>query len=270
MLRTERRFRRRLRPAFPTPRPSFGNSTLSSRAADSFKTGDIDEGQAALAEVSKSDPKMYIVPFMLGESALRRSDWVKAATELQRCLDLNPNFDQAMTGLARALLGLGKPDEARQWLEKALKLNPKNYRAWYELGSIESETDQAAAIADMEKAISIQPNFASLRRDLGMLQFKKKNYAEAITHLARAAELGVEDGPLFNFLGISYSRTGQFNKAISTYKLGLAIDPGLAEAHLNLGFAYQKLGQSALARKEYAEACRSRPSLCRVVPSRDP
>ncbi len=118
--------------------------------------------------------------------------WDEAATELQKCLELNPNFDQAMAALARALLNLGRLDEAKAWLDKALKFNPQNYRAWYERGFIESKTDKAAAIADMERAVSIQPNFASLRRDLGMLQFQQQNYAEAAKHLAKAAELGVE------------------------------------------------------------------------------
>ncbi len=137
--------------------------------------------------------------FMLGENALRRQAWDEAATELQKCLELNPNFDQAMAALARALLNLGRTDEAKAWLDKALKFNPQNYRAWYERGFIESKTDKAAAIADMEKAVSIQPNFASLRRDLGMLQFQQQNYPEAAKHLAKAAELDVDEAPLYNF-----------------------------------------------------------------------
>ena len=40
--------------------------------------------------------------------------------QLQRCLELNPNFDNAMTGLARALAKLGREDEAKSWLHKAL------------------------------------------------------------------------------------------------------------------------------------------------------
>ena len=170
-----------------------------------------------------------------------------------------------MAALARALLNLGRMDEAKAWLDKALKFNPQNYRAWYERGFIESKTDKAAAIADMEKAVSIQPNFASLRRDLGMLQFQQQNYPEAAKHLAKAAELGIDDAPLHNFLGISLSRTGQLPKAIESYKHALKLDPNLAEAHLNLGFAYQRLSKPQSARKEYQEACRLEKKFCEFV-----
>ena len=249
----------------PDPKSKLWEFNAILDAADAFQTGDIDRGKGLLAKVRESDPGMYVVSFMLGENALRRQAWDEATTELQKCLDLNPNFDQAMAALARALLNLGRTDEAKAWLDKALKFNPQNYRAWYERGFIESKTDEAAAIADMEKAVSIQPNFASLRRDLGMLQFQQQNYPEAAKHLAKAAELGVDDAPLYNFLGISLSRTGQLRKAVASYKHALKLDPNLAEAHLNLGFAYQRLNQSQAARKEYQEACRLEKKFCEFV-----
>jgi tetratricopeptide (TPR) repeat protein len=170
-----------------------------------------------------------------------------------------------MAALARALLNLGRLDEAKAWLDKALKFNPQNYRAWYERGFIESKTNKAAAISDMERAVSIQPNFASLRRDLGMLQFQEQNYSEAAKHLAVAAELGLDDAPLYNFLGISLSRTGQLPKAIENYKHALKLNPNLAEAHLNLGFAYQRSNNPQKARQEYQEACRQDQKFCQFA-----
>ena len=249
----------------PDPKRKLWEFNAILKAADSFKTGDFDNGEAVLAKVRENDPKMYIVPFMVGENALRRGDWDKAAAELQKCLELNPNFDQAMAGLARALVNLDRPEEAKQWLDKALKFNPQNYRAWYERGFIESKTDRPAAIADMQKAVSIQPNFASLRRDLGMLQFQQQNYQEAASHLSKAAELGIHDAPLYNFLGISYSRTARLKQAVASYKQALEIDPKLAEAHLNLGFAYKQLNHPLGAKKEYAEACRLDQKFCQFV-----
>ena len=203
---------------------------------------------------------------MLGEAAGRRQDWQKSAEELKKCLDLNPNFDQAMVGLARALANLNLPDEARQWLQKAVAFNPENYRALYELGHLDAKTDRKAAIADYEKAVAIQGNFAPLRRDLGMLQFQEHNYPETAKHLEKAVELGLEEPPLLNFLGIAYSHTNRLEKAVATYKHALQLDPNLAEAHLNLGFAYQQLNRPAKAHKEYSQACRLQTNLCGLVP----
>ena len=250
----------------PDPKSKVGEFQDILRSADAFEAGDFQTGEALLAQVREKDPKLYIVPFMLGEGAIRQRKWEEAQTEFQQTLQLNPNFDQAMTGLAHAQAMLGEFAEARQWLEKALKFNPQNYRAWHELGAIDAKNDKSAAIADYEKAISIQPNFGILRRDLGMLQVERKNYAEAAKHLAKAAELGVNDAPLYNFLGISYSRTNRLQKAVESYRQALKLDPTLAEAHINLAFAWQRLNRPKDAKEEYEKACQLQENFCQFVP----
>ena len=254
----------------PDPKNKLEEFNAILEAGDAFHAGDFPAGEALLARVQEKDPQMYIVPFMLGEGAARQQKWEEASVAFQKCLLLNPNFDQAMTGLSRALMFLGKSDEAAQWARNALKVNPANYRAWYQLGAIEAKTDKDAAIADYKKALSIQGSFAPLRRDLGLLYFQQQNYAEAAEHLAKAAELGVNDAPLYNFLGIAYGHTNRLAKAVESYEKAIRVDPKLAEAHLNLGFAYQKLGQSRAAQKEYAEACRLQGNFCQLAPGARP
>ncbi|MGA8314141.1 MAG: sulfatase-like hydrolase/transferase [Terriglobales bacterium] len=250
----------------PDPKSKLWEFNAILEAGDAFHAGHFSGGAALLGRVQEKDPQMYIVPFMLGEGAAREQRWEEAAAAFQKCLQLNPNFDQAMTGLSRVLVFLGKDDEAAQWARNALKVNPANYRAWYQLGLIESKTDKNAATADYQKAVSIQGSFAPLRRDLGLLYFQQGNYAEAADQLAKAAELGVNDAPLYNFLGISYVHTNRLDKAVETYKKAIKLDPKLAEAYLNLGYAYQRLNQSRAAQEEYATACRLEARFCQLAP----
>ncbi len=250
----------------PDPKSKLWEFNATLEAGDAFHAGNFSAGAALLGKVQEKDPQMYIVPFMLGEGAAREQRWEEAAAGFQKCLQLNPNFDQAMTGLSRVLVYLGKDDEAAQWARNALKVNPANSRAWYQLGIIESKTDKNAAIADYQKAVSIQGSFAPLRRDLGLLYFQKGNYAEAADQLAKAAELGVNDAPLYNFLGISYGHTSRLDKAVEAYKKAIRLDPKLAEAHLNVGYAYQRLHQSRAAEEEYATACRLEAKFCQFAP----
>ena len=249
----------------PDPKDKLEEFNSILTAQDAMRAGDLSAGEALLAKVQERDPKMYVVHFLLGEAASRNKDWEKSAAEFQRCLDLNPNFDQAMTGLARALFFLGKADDAKQWARSALKYNPQNYKAWYALGFVESREDKSAAIADYEKGVAIQGNFAALRRDLGMLYFQQQNYAAAAKHLAKAAELGVEEAPLYNFLGISYDRSGRLAEAVDSYHHALKLDDTLAEAHLNLGYTYQQLRHEDLARREYRRACELKQDFCTVI-----
>jgi arylsulfatase A-like enzyme/Flp pilus assembly protein TadD len=239
------------------------NSIL--QAEDAFRAGDVSKGKSLLLQVREKDPDMYVVPFVLGETALEQKQWEAAAAELRKCLDLNPHFDQAMLGLARALIFLGKTDEGRLWSKKAIEYNPENYRAWYQLGFIDARTDKKQGIVDYEKAVSIQPSFAPLRRDLGLLQFEQGNYADAARHLSRAIALGLKEANLYNSLGISYSRTGRLREAVASYKQALQLDPKLAQTHLNLGFAYEQLHEKTLAAAEYQQACQLNADLCEMI-----
>ncbi len=241
------------------------NSIL--RAADAFQVKNFEAGESLLHEVAEKDPAMYLVSFMLGEAALRQEKWADAATNLKRCLELNPNFDQAMTALARALQAQNDVAGARDWLRKAIAINPQNFRVWYTLAAIEAQADASgpakAAIEAYEKALALQPGFALAHRDLGMLYFRQKDYAASATHLERALALGLDDAKLHNFLGICYSRANRLTDAIASYHEALRLDPKLAEAHLNLGFALERTGKTVDAQIEYKTACDLDAQFCR-------
>jgi choline-sulfatase len=241
------------------------NSILN--AGDAFRVGDFATGEDLLLQVRAKDPHVSAVPYMLGEAALRQKKWDRSVDELQKALEIDPTFDQAMTALARALHETGDDASARKWLDRALTQNPQNFRAWYELGWIESKNNNRdAAEHAYQKALSLQPNFGLARRDLGLLQFARKNYVEAAKQLAKATESGLEEATLYNFLAISYSQTNQLKEAVRAYRRALDLDPGLAEAHLNLGYAYQRMGKNTLANSEYGAACQLEAKYCPLIP----
>jgi choline-sulfatase len=250
----------------PDPKSKLWEFNAILKAEDALQVGDVARAEEILSPIQQRDPKMYVIPFLLGEAALRNQNWVHAAELLQRCMELNPNFDNAMTGLARALAKLGRVDEAKDWLKKATDSNPQNYRAWYELGLLQSATNPAAAEASYQKAVEIQPNYSPGQRELGMLLFNQKNYAAAVPTLEKAISLGLEEAQLYNFLGICYNQTHQLQKSIRSHQAALKLDPKLAEAHLNLAYDYQLLHQPKTARAEYQQACDLEQKFCKFVP----
>jgi tetratricopeptide (TPR) repeat protein len=211
---------------------------------------------------------MYLIPFLLGEAELKASNWKAAQDALERSLELNPNFDQAMTALARALHQQGEDKEALQLVEKAIQANPKNLRAWYQKGWISVKSDPDGAMAAFDKALDIQPGFAMAHRDLGLILLQKGRYKEAATHLEQAAVLGLAHPRLYNFLGIAYSRTGRYQDAVKVYTKALDKEPDFAEAHLNLSYVYEKLNRPQSARLQYETACKLQTDLCKFQPEK--
>jgi choline-sulfatase len=250
----------------PDPKSKLAEFNSILEAEDALQRHEDDRADALLRKVQEQDPNIYIIPFLLGETAIRNEKWPEAADQLQRCLKLNPNFDNAMTGLARALSKLGHADEAKNWLQKAVSINPQNYRAWYESGLLDANSDSAAALSAYQKAVAVQPNFYPGQRELGMAFFNRKDYVAAAPHLEKALALGMEDAHLHNYLGICYSRTNRLEKAVRSYQAALKLDPTLAEAHLNLAFALQRMQKPTTAETEYRTACRLDEKLCQFVP----
>ncbi len=252
--------------ALPDPKSKLAEFNSILEAEDALQRHDDSQADALLRKVQEQDSNIYIIPFLLGETAVRNEKWAEAADQLQRCLKFNPNFDNAMTGLARALAKLGRGDEAKTWLQKAVSINPQNYRAWYESGLLDAGSDPSAALSAYQKAVAVQPNFYPGQRELGMALFNRKDYVAAAPHLEKAISLGMEDAHLHNYLGICYSRTNRIEKAIRSYEAALKLDPGLAEAHLNLAFALQRMQKPTAAGKEYNTACKLDEKLCQFVP----
>jgi arylsulfatase A-like enzyme/Tfp pilus assembly protein PilF len=252
----------------PDPKSKVEEFNAILKATDAMEAGDFAAAKSLLAGVEASDPEMYLVPFLLGESALRQNDAAAAVEPLQRALKLNPQFDQAMTALARAYLQLGRTTEAEQWLDSALKVNPQNFRAWYQLAFTRWRAqDLCGASEAFAKALAIQPGFALAERDWGMLLFQQKRYTEALPHLAAAISRELADKQTLNTAGIAANQLGKTAQAVAYYQQALRLDPDYAEAHLNLGLALRKLGRDAESKREYKDACRLEQKFCSLVPA---
>ena len=238
------------------------------RATDAMRAGRFATASALLRDAEKSEPDLYLIPFLNAGTAARRRDWLAAERHYRRTLELNPGFDEAMTGLARALLQNREVDEAEQWLRKAIDISPRNYRAWFQLSRLLARGNLAAARAALHKALSIQPNFAPAHLDLGMLEVQAQDFPQAVQHLEKSLELGLAGPELHNFLGIAYNRTDRVTEAVESYRRAIAARPGYADAHLNLALALQRLNRQEESRKEYETACKLKREFCRFIPGR--
>src|SRR5712691_8800876 len=238
------------------------------RATDQIQLGHFAAARTLLAALQRKEPQLYLIPFLLGEAASHEAQWKEAEKNFGRAAALNPGFEQARLGLARALGLQGKIAQARDLLGTLLTTNPQNFRAWFLLSQIEAPGDPKSSREALDKVIAIQPNFAPAYRARGLLSVREQTYASGAEDLSRAVEMGLHDVLTYNSLGICYSRINRLDDAVESYRRAIAADPGFAQAHLNLGFAYERLNQPDLKKKEYAEACRLDRRICPLVANR--
>ena len=117
-------------------------------------------------------------------------DWPGCERELQRALELNPNYPDVYGMKGTYLTALGKFDEASAARKRALEFDPLSPLATVQVGwpyFYARRYDEA--IAWYRKALELDPNFAQAHSDIGLSSSLLKNDEQAVSELLKARAL---------------------------------------------------------------------------------
>jgi adenylate cyclase len=105
----------------------------------------------------------------------------KAVTAARRGVALGPNDAEANVQLGNILNWAGKPEEGRQYIERAIRLNPYHpyYYLFYLGQSYYLAGDNEKAIELMKRVVTRAPYFLPVRRHLAVLYSEKGMIKEA-------------------------------------------------------------------------------------------
>jgi len=168
-----------------------------------------------------------------------------------------PPRASALLAEARRHFLANELDQAEAKYNEVLKLDDKNVSTLADLASIEVLSGRMAeAEKNIKAALAVDPNDDYSLFVLGQLKFAQKNYDEAFDALSHAAQINPQNAKIQNYLGLTLSEKGLHLPAESAFRKAVQIDPGFAEAHLNLAVVYitQKPPLEALAKWEYQKA----------------
>lgn len=133
--------------------------------------------------------------------------------------------------------------------------------------------DVAQALAVLEKALTMDGQFAVTYANLGTVHFddfqrtrRGASHRLAVDAFKKAAALDPGYAPAFHGLGLAYFQARDLPQAVESLEKALALDPGLDEAHLFLGSAYLELGRKSPA-YEHLMKYRSSPAFGRLSPA---
>jgi tetratricopeptide (TPR) repeat protein len=131
--------------------------------------------------------------FQLGAANERKSDYAQAEKYFQKCLQIEPNFAEAMNYLGYMWAEHGQNlDKARELIEKALKTEPKN-----------------AAYLD----------------SLAWVLFKLKQPQDALPYALQAVELSERpDATVFDHIGDIYAALNQVDNARAAWRKSLSLE----------------------------------------------
>ena len=214
-----------------------------------LQRGQYDEGLAALRAAVQADPlggaASRSQPMTQGSTALRQGQ-VDAAIE---------RFDAAVAGAAGSseahrLLGTaygvgGDISSSVQHLRAAVKLNPRDERAWIALArTLEDTGERTDAAAALRAGIDALPDSAALRWRLRSLNRERIDESDvALLAAADSLVLFAGKGALLGQLaGMAQGRL-DYEQALKLHEQRVALTPNSAAAHQTLGRAYVEQGR---------------------------
>jgi len=76
--------------------------------------------------------------------------------------------------------------------------------------------------------------------DLGLAEYKKRNYRKATEYYARAIEAHPNEAFLYNNRGLAYYELERYDEAISDYNKAIELKPDFVDAYYNRGMTHIK------------------------------
>ncbi len=147
----------------------------------------------------------------------------------------------------------GKTLQAIESMRKALELNPDMAEARNYLGVIYlQQSDPKKAAEQFKEAVRIDPYFTDAHNHLGVAYKALKDYDKALKEFQTALNDKNYRTPekIYLNMGHLHLERGHYAEAIRSFQRALSANPNYLLGTLGLGMAYQRSGQSDLARKE--------------------
>ena len=203
-----------------------------------------------------------------------------AGLAFDRASAASPRAARAALAAAVAALGILAALQCGVWKDgtalwtRATEVSPGVGRAWMNLGEAHAEAGRREdALASFARMTEVEPKSAHLwvHRGNRVLELRGPSALdEAESHMrAGIAVAKPDDGVPFVGLGFILNRRGDVEGSVAMLEEAVRRQPGLAEAHYNLGLWHDASGRKARAAEELEEAVRLGIGLDRRVDAHD-
>ncbi len=229
----------------------------------------LNKPELAIADaegILRDDPAAAGAMEILGQAHMLKNNVADAEKFLRQAIATKPSLTSAKVQLAVLLASDKRMADSRKIVDDILAADPKNLKANYllaEMATVSGNHAQAVEVyrriasfhpgdsqalyraglihmekGEMDKAERIAkhltekfPKRGEGNRLTGLIQYKKKNYQDAITSLQSSIRQGPSLEALY-FLGLSFYENGDLESALSQFRRVLDYNPSFNRARL--------------------------------------
>jgi tetratricopeptide (TPR) repeat protein len=184
--------------------------------------------------IVEKDPRDLSSWLMLGRLYKVSQNSVDSEKAYQKALEIDPDNEDALTGLALVYSGLGDNKRAADAMEKAARKNPSARNLTALASSYEEMREYALAAETLKKALELSPpNAGDLKRALAQDLLLAENFDEAEKVYTDLAAEDPKDVLSHLRLSQIYRQRRQFDKARAAADRARDLDPDNLEVRFN-------------------------------------
>jgi tetratricopeptide (TPR) repeat protein len=235
--------------AAATPSGQATPAALCQAGFAHLQSGRIAEAELCCQQALTLDEQHPDALHLLGVLCFHAQQPDAAVEWIGRAVQQAPKAEYSLS-LATVLERQGRLEDARQYYSQALSLKPEDAVLQNHLGNLLWQLGQNdEAVRHYQQALKLNPQYWEPAQNCGMLLLELGRPAEAVKCFDVAEKLN-PSAALYQMRAVCLSAVNRFKDAEADYEKSIALDPGLAETHNNLGLLHWRFG-----RLEQAFAC---------------
>ena len=170
---------------------------------------DFESAKSNLIKLKENNPKNYSIYYLLGCIFEEQKDFAGAIDNYKESILLNENFLYSVLRLGNLYYKLNNLFQSESFFLKAIKIDSRNFEAYY---------------------------------NLGIINFHNNRFKDAISFFKNSIKLDNNSYEAHHQLGLTYEKIGEFDKAIVSYNLANTNNfEGFFYSYNNLGNIYLSL-----------------------------
>ncbi len=256
-------------PAATEPARPFSPGLLSPEgvlayAAALAGSGRGADANAVLSEAAAADPSAWQYEDGLGSLLAREQKYAEAKEHLSKAIAADPGQPLPHQHLGSVEMLDGQLSEAVAELTTAARLAPGDAETALQLGRAQfAMGDIDGALKTLTRARDLAPDAPDVRYQLGLTLTQAGRPREALPLLAEVVAnqpRGREDPGVLTNYALALVQSGNAKDAIAVYARALALEPGNALVHEDLGVAYLQQNDLDRAIAEFQAGIAADPS----------
>ena len=220
-----------------------------------FSLGNVGDSYAALQKALKIDDHNFEANLKLGEIAFYSKDYDRAIESLSKVTEQDKNNQTALFMKGFIYKETGDTANAVFYFRRLIDLYPDYEPAYEELGMLYAQRGNKLGLEYLTTALSLEPKNVNVLYGIAQLYKDIDDAETANEYYVKILEIDPTNKyAWFNRGWIEMVLYEDYANAADFFAKAIESDPQYAEAHYNLGLAYEMLGEKTLAEESYKKA----------------